>query len=235
MALATVKDLSLAYEGNVVASDINFSVESGDYLCIIGENGSGKSTLMKAILGLMKIHSGSIEFGDGLKQQEIGYLPQRTDIQKDFPASCKEVVISGTLGVRKFKTFYTKQDKEKMLANMKLLGIEDFMNRSFQDLSGGQQQRVLLARALCATKKLILLDEPVTGLDPIVTADMYNIIKKLNREYGITVIMVSHDLTGALDGASKVLHLNHKQLFFGSTADYLKTNIGKSFTGGAAQ
>lgn len=235
MALITVKDLALAYEGHVVASDITFEVNSGDYLCIVGENGSGKTTLMKALLGLMKIHSGSITFGDGLTQTQIGYMPQRTDIQKDFPASCREVVLSGTLGNSKFHPFYTKEDKQRAEKNIKLLGIESFQNRSFQDLSGGQQQRVLLARALCATEKLILLDEPVTGLDPLVTAEMYTIIKELNEKHGITVIMISHDIAGAMDAASHVLHLHHKPQFFGKKEAYLLADAGRSFLGGENQ
>ena len=232
MALITVKDLALAYEGHVVASDISFKVNQGDYLCIVGENGSGKTTLMKALLGLIKIHSGSIDFGDGLTQTQIGYMPQRTDIQKDFPASCKEVVLSGTLGNGKFRPFYTKDDKKRARKNIELLGIEEFQDRSFQDLSGGQQQRVLLARALCATEKLILLDEPVTGLDPLVTAEMYQIIKELNEKHGITVIMISHDIKGAIDAASHVLHLHHKPLFFGSKEEYLLADVSAEFLGG---
>lgn len=232
MALISVKDLALAYEGHIVASEISFEVNAGDYLCIVGENGSGKTTLMKAILGLIKIHSGKIDFGDGLTQTQIGYMPQRTDIQKDFPASCKEVVLSGTLGNGKFKPFYSKENKKRAQKNIELLGIEEFKNRSFQDLSGGQQQRVLLARALCATEKLILLDEPVTGLDPLVTAEMYSVIKELNEKHGITVIMISHDIAGAIDSASHVLHLHHKPLFFGKKVDYLLADVGRDFLGG---
>ena len=232
LALIEVKDLALAYEGNVVASDINFTVNEGDYLCIIGENGSGKTTLMKALLGLMKIYSGEIIFGDGLTATEIGYMPQRTDIQKDFPATCYEVVLSGTLGNKKFKPFYSKEDKKKAAENMRILGIENLKKKSFQDLSGGQQQRVLLARALCATKKIILLDEPVTGLDPIVTAEMYDIINRLNKEHGIAVIMISHDIAGALECASHILHLHHKQLFFGTKDEYLLNQAAKDFIGG---
>lgn len=232
MPLLKATDLALAYEGHIVAQNINFEVNEGDYLCIVGENGSGKTTLMRALLGLMKVYSGKIEFGAGLKQTQIGYLPQRTDIQKDFPASCLEVVMSGNLNSGKFRPFYSKEDKRRTAQNMSLLGIQDFSKKSFQDLSGGQQQRVLLARALCATEKLILLDEPVTGLDPLVTAEMYNIIKSLNREHGITVIMISHDISGALEGATHILHLHHEPLFCGTKEDYLKTDVGRRFTGG---
>ena len=232
MPLIEVKDLALAYEGNVVAKNINFTVNDGDYLCIIGENGSGKTTLMKAILGLMKIYSGEINFGEGLTQTEIGYMPQRTDIQKDFPATCYEVVLSGTLGNKKFRPFYSKEDKKMADDNMALLDILDLKKRSFQDLSGGQQQRVLLARALCATKKIILLDEPVTGLDPLVTAEMYGIIKRLNEEHGIAVIMISHDIAGALDAASHILHLHHEPLFFGTKDEYLLNQAAQEFLGG---
>ena len=232
LPLIEVKDLALAYEGHVVAKNINFTVNEGDYLCIIGENGSGKTTLMKAILGLLKIYSGEINFGDGLTQTEIGYMPQRTDIQKDFPATCYEVVLSGTLGSKKFKPFYSKEDKTRAEEHMAIHGNEDLKKRAYQDLSGGQQQRVLLARALCATEKIILLDEPVTGLDPLVTAEMYGIIKRLNEEHGIAVIMISHDIAGAVDSASHILHLHHEPLFFGTKDDYLLNQAAKDFLGG---
>ena len=230
MALISCKNVSLGYEDSVVLQDVDFQVNSGDYICIVGENGSGKSTLIKGLLKLKNPVSGSITYGDGLKKDEIGYLPQQTQVQRDFPAGVYEVVLSGRLNNLKFKPFYSKEDKKTALEKIKLLGIEDLMNKSYQELSGGQQQRVLLARALCATKKLLLLDEPYTGLDPIVTNDLCELISRLNKEYGITVIMVSHDIHTAATHASHILHLGKTQLFFGSTCDYLDSDIGKAFS-----
>ncbi len=231
MSLITCKNLKLSYDGRLVAKDISFEVNEGDYLCIIGENGSGKSTLMKAILGLLKPEEGSIEFNDGLKQTEIGYIPQQTLVQRDFPASIKEVVLSGTLNGSKFKPFYSREDKAIARRNMRLLGLSDMQNKCYHDLSGGQQQRVLLARALCATKKVLLLDEPVAGLDPVVTAELYELISKLNKKYGITIIMISHDVSMITKDASHILHLYHKPLFYGTRDDYMKTKFAKAFLG----
>lgn len=178
----------------MVVHDLNFEINQGDYLCIVGENGSGKSTLVKSLLGLKNVDKGKIVFDDGLKQTEIGYLPQQTDVKKDFPASVYEVVLSGRLNSRGMKPFYTAEDKKQAWEKMDMLGIRDLAKQCFRDLSGGQRQRVLLARALCATKKLLLLDEPVTGLDPIVTAEFYQLISRINKESGIAVVMVSHDI-----------------------------------------
>lgn len=230
MSLISCKNLELAYDNKTVLSDLSFEVNKGDYLCIVGENGSGKSTLMKALLGLIKPVSGEISFCCA-KHSEIGYLPQQTDIQRDFPASVFEVVISGTLGKRGLKPFYSKKDKDLAKKNMELLGISHLKKQSYQDLSGGQQQRVLLARAMCATTSLLLLDEPVAGLDPLVTSEMYKIIKDLNKN-GITVIMISHDISAATQYASHILHLHHKPLFFGTTAEYVFSDISSKFLGG---
>lgn len=230
MALITVKNLSLAYDQLTVIEDLDFSVSSGDYLCIVGENGSGKTTLMKTLLGLRKPSSGSIEFGDGLKKNEIGYLPQQTVVQKDFPASVREIVLSGCQGRMGMSPFYKAEEKALAEENMKRLDILDIQNRCYRDLSGGQQQRVLLARALCATQKLLLLDEPVSGLDPRVTAEMYNLISDLNHE-GITIIMISHDITMAVRYASHILHIG-SEIFFGTRDAYLKSEMGKSFAAG---
>lgn len=232
MALITCKDLSIAYENNVVVSDLKFSVDKGSYLCIVGENGSGKSTLLKAILGLKKPFKGSITMGEGLRPNDIGYLPQQSAIQKDFPASVYEVVISGCLNMRGIKPFYGKKEKDKAMENIRLIGIEKIINSCYKELSGGQQQRVLLARALCATKEVLLLDEPVAGLDPLVTKEMYNIINRLNRELGITVIMISHDIKTAIENADYILHLNKTCLFFGKTEEYIKDKYGRRFLGG---
>ena len=229
MALLTFDRVTVGYDGIPVLSDVSFSVHAGDYLCIVGENGSGKSSLMKAMLGLIRPYAGSITMGDGLHQNEIGYLPQQTEAQRDFPASVMEVVLSGTLNRPGFHPFYTKADKQLAMQNLKLLDIEQFASRCYQELSGGQQQRVLLARALCATKKLLLLDEPVSGLDPLVTAELYRIIHDLNRKHGLTVIMVTHDSAAAITEATHILHLHHKPLFFGKTEDYLASDLAKRF------
>ena len=214
MAQLTCENLTLGYEGREIISDLSFSVNSGDYLCIVGENGSGKSTLMKTILGLHSPMKGKITTGDGLKQTEIGYLPQQTLVQKDFPASVREIVISGFQGKCGLRPFYTKEEKRQALENMKKMRIDDLQKRCYRELSGGQQQRVLLARALCATKSMLLLDEPVAGLDPRVTAEMYSMISQLHKE-GITVIMISHDIEAALRYSTHILHIG-REVFFGS-------------------
>ena len=219
MALITCRDLSCGYEDGPVVSGLNFAVERGSYLCIIGENGSGKTTLMKTLLGLLKPYSGEVVFGDGLKQSRIGYLPQQTLVQKDFPASVYEVVLSGRQNHLKNRFFYSKEDKEEAQKQMEHLQIEDLENKSYRNLSGGQQQRVLLARALCATDDLLVLDEPVTGLDAGITEIMYSAIQKLNKE-GMTVIMISHDLEAALRYASHILSLGNTS-FYGDKAQYL--------------
>ncbi len=219
MALISVSGVSLGYEGKSIVTDLDFSVDKGDYLCIVGENGSGKSTLMKTLLGQKSVIAGKIEFGDGLKQNEIGYLPQQTEVQKDFPASVKEIVLSGCLNGCGIKPFYSKAQKKQAKDIMQRLGISELSGRCYRELSGGQQQRVLLARALCATKKLLILDEPVAGLDPIVTKNLYHLITEINKE-GITVIMVSHDIHAAIEFASHILHIDNKPLFFGTKEDY---------------
>lgn len=223
------KDVSLGYEGKVIIKHLNFQVNSGDYLYIVGENGTGKSTLIKTILGLRAPLDGEITFSNQLKPTQIGYLPQQTQVQKDFPASVWEVVLSGNLNTTGFRPFYTREEKERACANMEKLGITEFKKRCYRDLSGGQQQRVLLARALCATGKMLLLDEPVAGLDPKITNEMYELIQKLNQE-GITIIMVSHDMAAACKYADHILHIAHKPLFFGTREEYLKTDTGKAFT-----
>ncbi|MBR5386934.1 MAG: ABC transporter ATP-binding protein [Clostridiales bacterium] len=206
MALITVKDLSLGYEHRTIAEGISFTVNAGDYLCIVGENGSGKTTLMNTLLGLRAPIAGQIITGDGLKRNEIGYLPQQTVVQKDFPASVYEIVLSGCQGRCGFRPFYTKSEKLLAHQNMERMGIEDLAHRCYRELSGGQQQRVLLARALCATRKVLLLDEPVSGLDPVVTEQLYKLIKELNEE-GITIIMITHDINAALRYSSQILRI----------------------------
>lgn len=230
MSLIKCDDISLGYEGKAIVENLNFRVNEGDYLCIVGENGSGKSTLMKTLLGLKSPMSGKISVGDGLKHNEIGYLPQQTVVQKDFPASVKEIIMSGFLNHSGLRPFYNKEEKKIARENMEKLGIRDLEKRCYRDLSGGQQQRVLLARALCATHKMLLLDEPVAGLDPKVTIEMYEIIKKLNDE-GITIIMISHDIHAALMYATKILHVSDKSEFFESKDSFLASNRGKLFVG----
>lgn len=228
MALLACENVSLGYEGKTVVENLNFTVESGDYLCILGENGSGKSTLMKALLGLRGPMSGTITLGDGLKKNEIGYLPQQTVVQRDFPASVREIVMSGFLNHSGLSPFYSKEEKQIAKDNMKRLGIYDLRKSCYRDLSGGQQQRVLLARALCATGKMLLLDEPVAGLDPKVTNDMYELIAGLNKD-GITIIMISHDMQAALSYATKILHVSDKPEFFETKEAYLNSKAGKLF------
>ena len=232
MSLISLKNVFLSYENTSVIENLNFVVEKGDYLCVVGENGSGKSTLIKAILGLKSTTSGHLHFGDGLKSNEIGYMPQQTTVQKDFPASVYEVVLSGCITGKKRKFFFDRKLRDLAEENMKKLEIYDIRKKCFRELSGGQQQRVLLARALCATKKLLLLDEPVTGLDPLVTAEFYELIRKINFEYGITVIMVSHDLLSGIRFADHILHIKKSDSFFGTTEEYLKSDIYKEFSGG---
>ena len=228
MALITMRDVTIAFEGVAAIEHVNLSIERGDYLVIVGENGSGKSTLMRAILGLVRPHSGQVLYGDGLRRSQIGYLPQQTRAQKDFPATVSEVVLSGFLSARGWKFFYTPAQKSQALQHMGKLGILELKDRCYRELSGGQQQRVLLARALCATQKMLLLDEPVSGLDPKVTAEMYTLIEKLNREDGITVIMISHDVAAAVRFASHILHIGNT-VFFGTKAEYLQSPQGRLF------
>ena len=227
MSLLTVQNLSLGYDSHTIVENLNFSVNAGDYLCIIGENGSGKTTLMKTLLHLQEPISGQILNGDGLKSNEIGYLPQQTVVQKDFPASVREIVLSGCQARCGLRPFYNKAEKQLAAKNMERMGITSLANRCYRDLSGGQQQRVLLARGLCATRKVLLLDEPVSGLDPKATAGMYSLISELNHE-GITIIMISHDILAAVRYASHILHIG-RTVFFGTREEYLKSDMGKFF------
>ncbi len=231
MSLISCKNVYLSYENHSVIENLNFCVNEGDYFCIVGENGSGKSTLIKSILGLKDTESGHLHIGDGVTTKEVGYLPQQTTAQKDFPASVYEVVLSGCISCKKRRFFFSAEEKAIATDNMKKLDIIDLKNKCYRELSGGQQQRVLLARALCAGKKMLLLDEPVTGLDPIVTMELYKLIRKINKELGVTIIMVSHDLHAAVANADHILHLNKSDSFFGTTAEYLMSDIYKKFGG----
>ncbi len=224
------QDIVLGWEGSAVVSGLSFNISEGDYLCILGENGSGKSTLIKALLGLNKPMSGMMIKPADMKAGDIGYLPQQTAVQRDFPASVREIVLSGCLPKCGLRPFYNKAEKELARSTMERLGITGLAKRCYRELSGGQQQRVLIARALCAAQKVLLLDEPVTGLDPKAQIDLYDLIAELNRS-GITIIMVSHDFNAAMRYASHILHIGaHHQLFFGTTADYLKSETGRIFS-----
>ncbi|MBQ3481055.1 MAG: metal ABC transporter ATP-binding protein [Oscillospiraceae bacterium] len=233
MAILTCENASFSYDGRTVLEGVDFALRAGDYLCVVGENGSGKSTLIRGLLSLKAPASGRITLGDGLKRSEIGYLPQQTEIQRDFPASVWEVVLSGCLNSLDGRLFYGAEDRRRAEENLERMGIEDLKNAGYQELSGGQQQRVLLARALCATKKLLLLDEPVTGLDPVAAGEMYNLIKLVNLCDGISVIMVTHDIHEAVRYATHILHLGRRQLFFGTAAEYRRSAIGRRFLGGS--
>ena len=229
MPLLICQDLTLGYEGKKVVSGLSFAVNVGDYLCVVGENGSGKSTLMKAILRLNTLLSGKILTGDGLLSNEIGYLPQQTMVQKDFPASVREVVRSGCLNRCGLRPFYSKTEKRLAEENMEKLGIASLARRCYRELSGGQQQRVLLARALCATRKILLLDEPAAGLDPKAEVEMYDLIAKQN-DSGITIVMISHDIKASIEYASHILHIGgQSQFFIGTKSEYLKSEIGRTY------
>lgn len=230
MPFIKCENLVLGYEGTAVAENISFSVDKGDYLCIVGENGAGKSTLMKTLLGLTPLMGGSITYGDGLEAHEIGYLPQQTFVQKDFPASVWEIVLSGTLPKCRRHPFFQKTQKQLAEENMKRMDIWNLKKECYRNLSGGQQQRVLLARALCASSKLLVLDEPVTGLDPKVTIEFYQLIQDLNKE-GLTIIMVSHDIHAAVKYASHVLHVEKEKSFIGTTKEYVKSDFWRELGG----
>lgn len=227
MAYITATGLSIGYDNKEILSDLNFEVRPGDYLCIVGANGAGKSTLVKTILGILPPLKGTICRGDGLNANEIGYLPQQTPVQKDFPASVEEIVLSGCQGRMGLRPFYSRKDRSLAWENMERMQIASLAQKSYRNLSGGQQQRVLLARALCATGKLLLLDEPVAGLDPMVTVRLYELVEELNRE-GMTVIMVSHDMDAALRYAGHILHVD-RQRFFGTKEEYRQSDIGRKF------
>lgn len=232
MALLECKDLVLGYEGREICRNLNFTVHEGDYLCIVGENGSGKSTLMKTVLGLRPPMGGSVRFGEGLHRGEIGYLPQQTQVQRDFPASVREIVLSGCQNRCGLRPFYRREEKRLAEENMAKLNLTALAGRCYRELSGGQQQRVLLARALCATRKLLLLDEPVTGLDPLVTAELYELVEELNRGGGITVVMISHDIHVALRYASHILHIGSRggqENFFGTRDAYRRSAVGQHY------
>jgi zinc transport system ATP-binding protein len=219
--LLSCQNAALAYDGHIAVSGLNFSAAAGDYLCIVGENGSGKSTLLQGLLGLKTPCAGKIVRAADWRALGVGYLPQQTAAQKDFPASVYEVVLSGRIGRLGWRPFYSAADKEAAQTSLEFLGLARLRGRCFRELSGGQQRRTLLARALCAAQKLLILDEPLSGLDPSAAQNVYALLKKLNKA-GLTIIMVSHDLRGALRQASHILHLQNKQKFFGRVKAYQK-------------
>ncbi|MFI3116118.1 MAG: metal ABC transporter ATP-binding protein [Clostridia bacterium] len=223
-----LKGVTFGYDGIPVVSNLNFNVSNGDYLCILGENGAGKSTLMKGILGLLKPISGEMTFEDGFSKRDIGYLTQQSQVQRDFPASVREVVLQGCQSRMGLRPFYNKNDKELAQKSMQKLGIENLSKRCYRELSGGQQQRVLLARALCSTQKILFLDEPATGLDPNVVSEFYSIIEQLNKTEKITIIMISHDIQSSLKYATHILHIGTKH-FFGTKEEYEKSNDVNKF------
>lgn len=228
MPLITAKDISIGYKGVIVIENLNFSINEGEYYCIVGRNGSGKSTLIKSILGLIPVLSGELKYEDGLKQNEIGYLPQQSSIKKDFPASVWEIVLSGCLNQCGLRPYYKKEEKKIVQKNLERLDISNLSRHSFRNLSGGQQQRVLLARSLCSTKKLLILDEPVAGLDTKATSDLYKLILDLNKNHNITILMISHDIDSAIKDASHILHIDSKSLFCGSKDDYLISEVRRT-------
>ena len=225
MALITLRDVTIAFEGVPAVEHVSYQVNQGDYMVLIGENGSGKSTLMRAMLGLVHPCAGTVRYGDGLKRNQIGYLPQQTAVQRDFPASVEEVVLSGCINQLGSRFFYGKNLQRKAHEKMALLDIENLSEKPYRTLSGGQQQRVLLARALCATDALLLLDEPVTGLDPGSTQELYGLIRRLNREHGVSIVMVSHDLHGSMADANKVLVVDRGVSFCGSIEEYRRQRM----------
>ena len=220
MSQIICRNLSIGYDDKVILQNINFAVNKGDYLCIVGENGSGKSTLMRTILRLQPSLKGEVILGDGVKENEIGYLPQQTQVQKDFPASVREIVLSGCLNGCGFRPFYSKTEKLRAREMMEKLQIPDLSKRCYR----GQQQRVLLARALCATQKLLLLDEPISGLDPQAAKDMYCTIEKLNKQDEITIVMISHDIETICTFASHILYIG-ESYFYGTRQEYLESDI----------
>ena len=230
MAIIECKNLTMGYGSHIALRDLSFSVEEGDYLCIVGENGSGKSTLIKGLLGLQQPRSGSITL-NGITSRGIGYLPQQTMTQRDFPASVREIVISGCLALGGWSPFYSAADKKRMMQSLEKLKIADLIDRSFKELSGGQRQRVLLARALCAADKMLLLDEPAAALDPAASAELYSVIDELHHQHKMTIIMVSHDLDAARS-ADKILHMANGCAFFGTTEQYYKSDVAHHLLGG---
>ncbi len=232
MELMRCENLSLAYDGLVALSEVSFSIKEADYLCILGDNGTGKSTLLRAILGLKRLHKGIVSYENGLKKSEIGYLAQQTDVQKEFPASVMEVVLSGCIAGNQRSPFYKKDQKERARKALQTLDITELSKSCYCELSGGQQQRVMLARAICAAKRVLVLDEPTTGLDPKMTTEFFDLMQRMNQEEGVAIVMVTHDIHCATKYSKHILHLGEKTSFYGSCADYRESELGKHYIGG---
>lgn len=231
MALINVNNIYLSYEKINVLSNLSFSVYDNDYLCIIGDNGTGKTTLMRSLLGLKRVSEGEITFNN-INKNQIGYLAQQSDLQKDFPATVKEIVLSGCINRNGIYPFYTTKDKKNAIDAMNTLGILDLKEKCYRELSGGQQQRVLLARAICSSKKLIFLDEPTTGLDPAMTTEFFSLIKKMNEDLSISVVMVTHDTYCASKYSKHILYLHDNSYFYGETKDFFNTEEGRNYIRG---
>jgi zinc transport system ATP-binding protein len=227
---------AFGYNGYAVVQGLNFAIDEGDYLCIVGENGSGKTTLISGVLGLINPIAGTLALGEGIGRNAIGYLSQQAAAKKDFPAGVLEIVLSGNLGRMGMRPFYSRKERRMAGEIMEWLGIQGLRDWCFRELSGGQQRRVLLARALCASTRLLVLDEPAAGLDPLVTVEVYALLEKLNRERGVTLVMVSHDIEAAVKSAHKILHLKkpagesvNTPCFFGTADQYLESDAGREF------
>ena len=225
--LIVCRDVSLGYEGQTVLSHLDLIIRDGDYLCIVGDNGSGKSTLLRGLLGLLAPQAGEILRAPELERGAVGYLPQQTRAQRDFPATVFEVALSGCLNQKGSRFFYTRAQKSQTLMNLGKLGVLEWKDKCYRELSGGQQQRVLLA--LCAAGRLLILDEPITGLDPAAAQDLYKTLDYLNRTEHMAIVMVTHDLAPALRSAKTVFHIGQRGTFLGTVADYLASPQGRRF------
>ena len=232
MSLIKFSNIEFKYDSKQILQNVSFEVNKGDYVCILGENGTGKSTLLNLLSGILKPTSGSIEFFDESLKSKIGYLPQQIQIQDNFPASVYEIVLSGCVNKLKLYPFYTRIEKQIANYNINLLGISDIKAKSFHELSGGQKQRVLLARALCSAENLILLDEPVSGLDPVVTESFYDTIHHLNTEHGTTIVMVSHDIKKSLEFATHIIYISKNSFYYAKKDDFLNSEVSKKIVGG---
>lgn len=219
MSKIICKNLTLGYNGQAVCKGIDITVSGGDYLCVVGDNGSGKSTLTRALLGLVTPMEGELIF-EGVDRRDIGYLPQRTEGAADFPATVEEVVRSGCVGHRKFGLFMNKEQKKRVERNMHCMKIAELSRRPFSALSGGQQQRALLARALCSAESVLVLDEPTASLDPKAAEDTYRAIEHLNRDHGITIIMVTHDMDAVKKYATRVLDMSGEPSSYESVGEF---------------